>query len=51
MKDKRFKLPTKSNLKGRSSTISNAFAISITPYVYPTGEEITKFYDLLSRGC
>ena len=48
MKDKRFKLTTKANLKGRSSTISNAFAISITPYIYPTSEEITDFYDLLA---
>ena len=48
MKDKRFKLPAKANLKGRSSTISNAFAISITPYIYPTSEEITKFYNSLA---
>ena len=48
MKDKRFKLPTKANLKGRSSTISNAFAISITPYIYPTSAAITDFYDLLA---
>lgn len=48
MKDKRFKLPTKANLKGRSSTISNAFAISITPYLYPTTKEINWFYASLS---
>lgn len=48
MKDKRFKLPAKANLKGRSSTISNAFAISITPYIYPTSEEITNFYNSLA---
>jgi len=43
----KFKMPTKSNLKGRSSTISNAFAISITPYIYPTETEIEHFYELL----
>ena len=48
MKDKRFKLPAKANLKGRSSTISNAFAISITPYIYPSMEEIENFYEQLS---
>lgn len=32
--NKKFKLPTKSDLKSRSSTISNAFAISITPYSF-----------------
>ena len=40
---KKFKLPTKSDLKSRSSTISNAFAIAITPYIYPTGDEIECF--------
>lgn len=44
MKDKRFKLPAKANLKGRSSTISNAFAISITPYIYPSADEVNNFY-------
>lgn len=42
-----YKMPTKSNLKGRSSTISNAFAISITPYIAPTDEEIRKSYEAL----
>lgn len=41
---KDFKLPTKSDLKGRSSTISNAFTIAITPYIYPSKEEIDGFY-------
>lgn len=40
-------MPTKSDLKGRSSTISNAFAISITPYIRPTKEELDKYYALL----
>lgn len=43
----KYKMPTKSNLKGRSSTISNAFAISITPYVTPTDEEVQASYDSL----
>lgn len=34
--NKKFKLPTKSDLKSRTSTISNAFAIAITPYIYPS---------------
>ena len=40
---KKFKLPTKSDLKSRTSTISNAFAIAITPYIYPSEEEISSF--------
>lgn len=46
MYNKKYKMPTKSNLKGRSSTISNAFAMSITPYIYPTEEEV----ELLNRS-
>lgn len=38
---KSFKMPAKQNLKGRSSTISNAFAISVTPYIRPSEEELT----------
>lgn len=37
-------MPAKSDLKSRSSTISNAFAISIAPYIYPSEEEITQSY-------
>ena len=44
---KDFKLPTKSDLKERSSTISNAFTIAITPYIYPSKEEIDGFYKKL----
>lgn len=44
---RKYKMPTKSNLKGRSSTISNAYAISITPYIIPTDAEIALSYDLL----
>lgn len=40
----KFKLPTKSDLKSRASTISNAFAVSITPYIYPIQEEIDTLY-------
>lgn len=43
----KYKMPTKSNLKGRSSTISNAFAISITPYITPTDEEVQASYESL----
>lgn len=41
--NKKFKLPTKSDLKSRTSTISNAFAIAITPYIYPSSNEIEHF--------
>lgn len=44
---KTFKMPAKQNLKGRSSTISNAFAISITPYIRPSDDELNAYYDLL----
>lgn len=47
MARQKFKMPAKSNLKGRSSTISNAFAISITPFIYPSKKEIAEFYKLL----
>lgn len=40
-------MPAKSDLKGRSSTISNAFAISITPYIRPTDEELQEYYSQL----
>lgn len=43
----KYKMPTKSDLKGRSSTISNAFAISITPYINPSEEEVKTSYMLL----
>lgn len=44
---KKFKLPTKSDLKSRSSTISNAFAISITPYIVPGESDTEGYYDSL----
>ncbi len=47
MKNKLIKFPTKSNLRSRASTISNAFAISITPCKYPTENEIKEFYKRL----
>lgn len=40
-------MPSKSNLKSRSSTISNAFAMSITPYILPDDDQTKSFYDLL----
>ena len=43
----KYKMPTKSDLKGRSSTISNAFAISITPYIVPSEEEVRASYNML----
>ena len=43
----KYKMPTKSDLRGRSSTISNAFAISITPYLIPCEEEVKASYELL----
>lgn len=43
----KFKMPTKSDLKGRTSTISNAFAISVTPYIVPSEEEVKKLYQEL----
>ena len=42
-----FKMPTKSTLKQRKSTIANAFAISITPYIKPTNKEILQMLELL----
>lgn len=47
MINKKFKLPTKSDLKSRISTINNAFAISITPYIYPTKDEMESFLEEL----
>lgn len=42
---KKFKMPTKSNLKSRISTINNAFAISITPYIKEDDElKIENYY-------
>lgn len=43
----KYKMPTKSDLKGRSSTMSNAFAISITPYIVPSEEEVRASYNML----
>lgn len=44
MNKKTFKLPTKSDLKSRISTINNAFAISITPYIPPQEFEVQAFF-------
>lgn len=40
-------MPTKSSLKSRTSTISNAFAMSITPSIRPTKSEIADLYKAL----
>ena len=37
-----YKMPTKSTLRSRSSTISNAFAISVTPFIKPSDVEISN---------
>lgn len=47
-KNMKFKLPTKSDLKSRTSTINNAFAISITPYMYPSQIEVVHFLEELN---
>lgn len=39
-----FQMPAKSDLKGRTSTITNAFAISITPYIRPNENELNEYY-------
>lgn len=41
---KEFTMPTKSNLKSRTSTISNAYAISITPYIRPDNSLLDDYY-------
>ncbi len=46
----KYKMPSKADLKGRSSTISNAFAISITPYITPNAIEIKASYEFLKIG-
>ena len=42
-----YKMPTKSTLRSRSSTISNAFAISVTPFIKPSDVEISNSLKLL----
>ncbi len=37
-------MPTKSNLKGRTSTINNAFVISITPFIKPDPSILKQYY-------
>lgn len=44
---KKFKMPSKSNLKGRTSTINNAFAIGITPYLKPDADVLDSYYSEL----
>lgn len=40
-----FKMPSKGDLRSRTSTISNAFVSSITPWIYPKSEEVIGIYD------
>lgn len=40
MKNCRIKMPSKANLRARTSSISNAFVQSITPYIKPTDDEV-----------
>ena len=45
---KKLKMPTKSNLKNRISTINNAFSMSITPYIQESDEfKIKNYYEEL----
>lgn len=44
---KKFKMPARSTLKQRSSTINNAFAMSITPYIRPDNSELNDYYKKL----
>ncbi len=45
--NRKFRMPGKSNLKNRSSTINNAFAIAITPYLPPSSDNLDWYYDEL----
>lgn len=47
MSKTKFKMPSKSNLKSRTSTINNAFAIGITPYLRPDDDLLKAYYDEL----
>ena len=40
----KFKMPGKANLRNRSSTINNAFAIAITPYLPPSSDNLDWYY-------
>jgi len=42
-----FKMPTKGNIKGRSSTITNEFIKAITPVVDPSPEEVEEVLKIL----
>ncbi len=52
--DNKFKMPGQANLRNRSSTINNAFAIAITPYLPPSSDNLGWYYDELKispRQC
>ena len=44
---KKYKMPSRQNLRSRSSTISNAFAIAVTPYIRPDESELAGYYEAL----
>lgn len=44
---KKFKMPSKQDLKSRSSTISNAFAIAVTPFIRPSEADLEGYYEAL----
>ena len=44
---RQFLMPTKSSLKSRSSTINNAFVISITPFIVPDNSVLKDYYEEL----
>lgn len=44
---KKYKMPSRQNLRSRSSTISNAFAIAVTPYIRPDESELKGYYEAL----
>ena len=44
---RKYKMPSNQNLSSRSSTISNAFAISVTPCIKPDESELEGYYEAL----
>ena len=46
--DPLFRMPTSASITGRTSSITNSFATSIVPSVYPTQEEILEALQILA---
>ena len=44
---RKYKMPSNQNLSSRSSTISNAFANSVTPRIKPDASELEGYYEAL----